>query len=295
MHRFAKVEVNFLDDPRIRAMTRPQVVAYLAVWLMSVEFRMETLTVEMSAPEYIGRKAGVNADVIVRMIRKAITGERPLLKLVVDGDGKPHHNLSWARVDFDGHRNPKNGSPEDLQPISGRSPADLQRISSASPADLQPISSRSPDDLQRISSTSPADLYDRITVCGTTKFHRRLFTYVTTDKNKKKIRKEEEEEEEKRTPSKPRSVRSATPYASVIKAFQEAKGREATTAEKARLQALSLKHGEARVVYAVGQAVEYGAVALAYIAKVAASNGAGQGKSLADAAKKYKYEDEEAK
>jgi hypothetical protein len=85
-HIYAKVETNFLEDARVRALTPPQFMAYLAVWLMAVEYQTEVLSVQNSDPTYIGRRANVNRNAVKRMLNACQTGDKPLLN--VDQNGR---------------------------------------------------------------------------------------------------------------------------------------------------------------------------------------------------------------
>jgi len=85
-HIYAKVETNFLEDARMVALTPPQRIAYLAVWLMAVEYQTETLSKACSDQVYIGRRASVQQDAVKRMLSRAQVGDKPLLS--VDQEGR---------------------------------------------------------------------------------------------------------------------------------------------------------------------------------------------------------------
>jgi hypothetical protein len=85
-HIYAKIETNFLEDARVRLLTGPQFKAYLAVWLMAVEYQTATLSLENSSITHIGRRANVNQNAVKRMLNTCQTGDKPLLN--VDQNGR---------------------------------------------------------------------------------------------------------------------------------------------------------------------------------------------------------------
>jgi hypothetical protein len=84
-HVYAKVETNFLHDPRVMALTGGQFRVYLALWLMAVEYRTEVLTVQQSDPVYVARRSGESLRTVRLALGRCLAGDRPLLQRGLTG------------------------------------------------------------------------------------------------------------------------------------------------------------------------------------------------------------------
>jgi hypothetical protein len=104
-HVYAKIETNFLHDPRMLAMPIGQRYVYLAIWLAAVEYRTATLTRPMSDPKWISRRAGARLSVTRACIESCLSATPPLLerdtsgRLTVCGVTKIHSSLFRQRQD----------------------------------------------------------------------------------------------------------------------------------------------------------------------------------------------------
>jgi hypothetical protein len=84
-HIYAKIETNFFHDARFRSMTEGERLAYLAVWLLSVEVGNACLSPEASTSTYLSTRANVHPRSVQSMVKKASTFSQPLLKVREDG------------------------------------------------------------------------------------------------------------------------------------------------------------------------------------------------------------------
>lgn len=105
-HIYAKMETNFLHHPTVRQLTGAQFKAYLALWLMAVEYRQETLDLSLSDPQYVANRASTRTDVVLRCISKCTQASKPLLsvdpegRITVCGVTKLHPSLFRQRRDI---------------------------------------------------------------------------------------------------------------------------------------------------------------------------------------------------
>lgn len=110
--KWAVIEVNFLDDPRIRALTPPQFKVYICLWLMAVECGKETLSKEQSDPNYVAKRANCRRNSVVLLLNFCRNLDEPLVvvdeegRITVCGASKLHPGMVFANHTIPNHTIP---------------------------------------------------------------------------------------------------------------------------------------------------------------------------------------------